>query len=142
MKKTTLAMVMTLIATSSCLPIASFADDHGGGPQDQQWHQKGHEGQRGHEGPQGHDGHGGPQHGNFHGRERDHFAANGHDFRRGRPLPPEYRNEHYRVHDWRQRGLYEPPRGEQWAYVNGNYVLVAVATGIITSILIGNALNN
>jgi len=131
---------MTLIVTSTCLPIVSFADDHGG-PQDQQWQQRGHEGPRGHEGgPRGHDGRGGPQHGGFHGHERDHFAWNGHDFRRGHRLPPEYRGGHYRIYDWRQRGLYEPPRGEEWAYVNGNYVLIAVATGIISSIIIEDAL--
>ncbi|XBS69337.1 RcnB family protein [Acerihabitans sp. KWT182] len=141
MKKTTLAMVITLIATSTCLPMASYADDHGG-PDNQKWHQQGHPGQGGHPGQQGHGDRGRPQGGNFHGRQQDHFAYNGHDFRRGHPLPPEYRGGRYRVSDWRAHGLYAPPRGEEWAYVNGNYVLVAVATGIISSILINDALNH
>jgi len=45
------------------------------------------------------------------------------------------------VNDWRERGLREPPRGEHWAYVDGNYVLIAVATGIITSIILDSVVH-
>ncbi|RLM18623.1 hypothetical protein BIY29_17995 [Brenneria alni] len=77
--------------------------------------------------------------GNF--RERDHFVWGGNDFRRGHPVPQRYRGDGYRVNDWRMRGLRQPPAGHHWAYVNGNYVLIAAATGIITAILLNSALN-
>jgi len=37
--------------------------------------------------------------------------------------------------------LGEPPEGHYWADIDGNYVLMAVATGIITSIIIDNSLD-
>ncbi|MEM6050706.1 RcnB family protein [Erwinia sp. P7711] len=57
------------------------------------------------------------------------------DFHRGRPLPEKYRGEGYQVTDWHKRGLKAPPAGHRWQNVNGNYVLIAVATGVITSII-------
>jgi len=155
MKKTTLRVIATFIACSSLISTVSWADgpgDHHGQP----WQQ--HDGDRRdgdrHDdrgrGPQGHGPDRGPQHDRFAGgprgdrhedRDRDHFAWNGHDFRRGHPMPHEYRGPHYRVDDWRARRLPEPPRGEYWSYVDGNYVLIAAATGIITSLIIGNAFN-
>lgn len=74
--------------------------------------------------------------------EQDHFAWNGHDFRRGQPAPEHFRGNDYRVNDWHNRGLPSPPRGQHWSYIDGNYVLIAAATGIITSILINGALNH
>lgn len=56
-------------------------------------------------------------------------------------MPPEYRGPHYRVDDWRARRLPEPPRGQYWSYIDGNYVLIAAATGVITSLILSNAFN-
>jgi hypothetical protein len=50
-------------------------------------------------------------------------------------LPP-YRTRHYVVDDWRGHHLYAPPQGYQWVQSGGDYLLVAVATGIIASILL------
>jgi Ni/Co efflux regulator RcnB len=55
---------------------------------------------------------------------------------RGDRLPPQYRSRHYVVDDWRGHHLYAPPRGYQWVQSGGDYLLVAVATGIIASILL------
>lgn len=74
--------------------------------------------------------------------EREHFAWNGHDFRRGQPAPQRFRGNDYRVDDWNDRGLPPPPSGQHWSYIDGNYVLIAAATGIITSILINGALGH
>ncbi|MCK8188321.1 RcnB family protein, partial [Erwinia amylovora] len=52
--------------------------------------------------------------------------------------PRRYRGGDYRVDDWRARGLDEPPRGAHWAYIDGTYVLIAAATGLITAIIVGN----
>lgn len=57
------------------------------------------------------------------------------DWHRGERLPAEYRNRSYVVDDWRGRGLSAPPRGYQWVGVNGDYVLAAIATGVIANIL-------
>jgi Ni/Co efflux regulator RcnB len=59
-----------------------------------------------------------------------------HSWYRGDRLPSEYRSRHYVVEDWRGHHLYAPPRGYQWVQSGGDYVLVAVATGIIASILL------
>ena len=41
------------------------------------------------------------------------------------------------IADYRTYNLSVPPRGYQWRYIDGNYVLAAVATGIISSVIIG-----
>ena len=40
--------------------------------------------------------------------------------------------------DWRARHLRRPPRGYEWRQVDGNYVMAAVATGIIASVIAGS----
>ena len=74
--------------------------------------------------------------------EQEHFAWNGHDFRKGQPAPEHYRGSAYRINNWHDRGLPAPPQGQHWSYIDGNYVLIAAATGIITSILVNGLLNN
>jgi Ni/Co efflux regulator RcnB len=63
-------------------------------------------------------------------------AGPDHAFYRGGRLPPEYRGRHYVVDDWRGHHLSAPPRGYQWVQTGGDYVLVAIATGLIASILL------
>lgn len=41
------------------------------------------------------------------------------------------------ITDYGYYHLQPPPYGYQWRYIDGNFVLAAVATGIIASILIG-----
>jgi Ni/Co efflux regulator RcnB len=61
-----------------------------------------------------------------------------HQFRRGDRLPNGYRNSTYVVDDWRGHRLSAPPRGYHWVQTGGDYVLVAIATGIILQILLAN----
>ncbi|MEO8523182.1 MAG: RcnB family protein [Caldimonas sp.] len=63
-------------------------------------------------------------------------AGPDHNFYRGGRLPPQYRSRQYVVDDWRGHHLNAPPRGYHWVQTGGDYVLVAVATGIIASILL------
>jgi Ni/Co efflux regulator RcnB len=42
------------------------------------------------------------------------------------------------VSDWRGHHLTAPPRGHQWVQVGGDYVLVAVTTGIIAQLLLNH----
>ncbi|GJI87129.1 hypothetical protein RugamoR1_02920 [Rugamonas sp. R1(2021)] len=61
-----------------------------------------------------------------------------HDLRKGGRLPNEYRGHQYVVDDWRGHHLNAPPRGYHWVQTGGDYVLVAIATGIIANLLLNN----
>ena len=58
--------------------------------------------------------------------------------RKGGRLSNDYRGKQYVVNDWRGHHLSAPPRGYQWVQTGGDYVLVAVVSGIIAQILLGN----
>jgi len=58
-------------------------------------------------------------------------------WRRGARVPSEYRGRGYVVNDWRGHNLHQPPRGYQWVGVSGDFVLAAVATGLIAQIIAG-----
>jgi Ni/Co efflux regulator RcnB len=68
-----------------------------------------------------------------HDHERDY---NAHNWRRGGRIPDEYRSRQYVVNDWHRHGLRQPPRGYEWVQVGGDYVLVAIASGIIAQLLL------
>jgi Ni/Co efflux regulator RcnB len=75
--------------------------------------------------------HGGPapgfspqDHPNHHWRNGEHMSHG--DWNNSQPV------------DWRQHHLHAPPRGYEWRQSNGNFVLAAVATGLITSIIAAN----
>ena len=59
------------------------------------------------------------------------------EWRRGGRVPPEYRGGNYVVNDWRNYRLQQPPRGYQWVGVGGDFVLAAIATGVIANIIAG-----
>jgi len=63
-------------------------------------------------------------------------AGPDHNFRRGGRLSADYRSRQYVVDDWRGHHLTAPPRGYHWVQTGADYVLVAVATGIIADILL------
>lgn len=48
---------------------------------------------------------------------------------------PGYYNRGYVVNDWRAYGLHRPPAGYEWRRVGNDYILVAVATGLIAEIM-------
>ncbi|QRP65597.1 RcnB family protein [Rhodanobacter sp. FDAARGOS 1247] len=57
-------------------------------------------------------------------------------YRRGGYLPVEYRTR-YVVTDWRHDRLRPPPRGYHWVRSdNGDFLLVAIATGAIVDLLL------
>ena len=43
--------------------------------------------------------------------------------------------------DYRQYHLNAPPRGYEWRSVDGNYVLAAVATGVVASVVVASAIH-
>lgn len=68
--------------------------------------------------------------------ERGPGAGPDRNFYRGQRLPQEYRHNNYVVDDWRGHHLSPPPRGYHWVQTGSDYVLVAIATGIIMQILL------
>ena len=73
-----------------------------------------------------------------HARTMERGAGPNHEFRRGGRLPPQYRGRQYVVNDWRGHRLSAPPRGYHWVQNGGDYLLVAIATGVILQLLLNN----
>ncbi len=67
-----------------------------------------------------------------------YYSARGPEFRRGHHLPGALRSPQYVVVNYRHHHLKAPPRGHQWVQVGADYVLVAVATGLIAHILLSH----
>ena len=65
-------------------------------------------------------------------------AGPSHNWYRGTRLPPEYRTRHYIVEDWRGHRLSAPPPGYYWVQSGSDYLLVAIATGVIAQLLLNN----
>ena len=70
--------------------------------------------------------------------DRYYSGARGPGWRRGGYLPREYRNHQYVVNNWRAHRLSAPPRGYQWVQVGSDYVLAAIATGLIASLILNS----
>ena len=78
-------------------------------------------------------------HGDMRRNDRGYYYnARGPEFRRGRYIPREFRNRQYVVNDYRAYRLAPPPRGQHWVQVGGDFVLVAVATGLIANIILNH----
>ena len=126
-----------LIAALSTAGLAQASPGHGNG------HGNGHGQKHGH--------HDKNHHGNGHhdrGGDRDyrdhyrdhayHDRDDHHGWHKGGRLADHYyRDDRYWVRDWHARHLREPPRGHRWLNIDGDYVLAAVATGVITAIVLG-----
>jgi len=65
-------------------------------------------------------------------------AGPDHQFHKGQRLPAEWRHRQHVVNDWRAHHLTPPPRGQQWVQVGADFVLVAIATGVITSLILNH----
>ena len=72
------------------------------------------------------------------GARRWDGAGPNHDIRRGGRLPSRYRNHQYVVDNWRDHHLRPPPRGYHWVQTGGDYVLAAIATGVIADLIINH----
>jgi Ni/Co efflux regulator RcnB len=78
------------------------------------------------------------------------FADDHHDDHHGYVRHDEWRKgEHIKTEDWnrgqridyRHYHLNAPPRGYEWREVDGNYVLAAVATGVIASAIVASTIH-
>jgi Ni/Co efflux regulator RcnB len=81
-----------------------------------------------------------------HHDDRDHRDDHHHEYVRH----DEWRKgEHMRHEDWdrgeridyRHYHLRRPPHGYEWRAVDGNYVLAAVATGVIASVIVASTIH-
>lgn len=74
--------------------------------------------------------------------ERDHGHRNGagpdHKWVKGYRMPPQYRGPQYVVQDWRGHRLSAPPRGYHWVQYGGDYMLVAIASGVIAQLILSS----
>ena len=75
---------------------------------------------------------------NNNARQDERGAGPDHQYRRGDRLPTQYRGRQYVVDDWRGHNLSAPPRGYHWVQSGSDYVLVAIATGVIMQLLLNN----
>ena len=98
--------------------------DRGGGYRDER-------GYRGGPGP----GYGdpGPRGGNYGSRGYGGGAPRSYRFVRGQQLPPEYRG--YVVGDYERYHLRRPPRGYYWDRAGDDFVLAALASGLIFEVI-------
>jgi Ni/Co efflux regulator RcnB len=60
------------------------------------------------------------------------------EWRKGAKINHDDWNRGERV-DYRHYHLHAPPRGYEWRQVDGNYVLAAIATGVIASVVVASA---
>ena len=59
-------------------------------------------------------------------------------WRRGSYLPDYYRGRGYVVHDYYRYHLRPPPRGYYWYRSGNDYILAAIATGLIFDVIVNN----
>jgi Ni/Co efflux regulator RcnB len=85
-----------------------------------------------------HDEHDGHEQAEHHDEHAERGAGPRHDMHKGDHLAAEYRDNKYVVNDWRGHHLSEPPRGYHWVNTGGDYVLVAVASGVIADLLLNH----
>jgi Ni/Co efflux regulator RcnB len=111
-----------LVAAAFVLPLAAMAQDHRDDHHDNQPGQEQHDD---HRAAPAHD-------------EHARGAGPDHNWHKGDRVPASYRDKRYEVTDWKARHLRQPPRGYHWVNVNGDYVLAAIATGVIADLLLNN----
>jgi Ni/Co efflux regulator RcnB len=61
-----------------------------------------------------------------------------HDWRKGGRIERSDWDRGERVSDWHRNHLSRPPRGYEWRRVDNNYVLAAVAGGLIASVILAS----
>ncbi|HZB88046.1 MAG TPA: RcnB family protein [Terracidiphilus sp.] len=76
-----------------------------------------------------------------HHDDRDHHSYVHHnEWKKGYHMRHEDWDRGARI-DYRTYHLHRPPSGYEWREVDGNYVLAAVATGVIASVVIASSIH-
>jgi Ni/Co efflux regulator RcnB len=137
------AILSVILSACLCMPGFALAQDRRGGGEDRRGNEDRPRGEAGPRNgmpgrqmpPQWRGDQRADQRG-YQGGERG--AGPDHSFRRGDRLPREFQQNRYVVNDWRGHQLSQPPRGYHWVQTGGDYVLVAIATGVILQLLLSN----
>ncbi len=83
----------------------------------------------------------GQEHSQNHGPQNMHQPEQHQAY--GPPHGSWHQGDHYnggrQTVDWRQHHLHEPPSGYEWVQSGNQFVMIAVTTGIIASIIAGSA---
>ena len=95
---------------------------------DDRYSRRDHNGYRVHNGYRDHDGY----------RDNRYIAQQRFQHRQGGYLAHEYRDHRYVVSDWRGRRLHQPQRGYHWVQAGNDYLLVAIATGLISQVFLNH----
>lgn len=129
-KKAIVSAIMAMCLTTSGVVFAQGNSDRNDRGRNDQG-QRGQQDRRDNDGrQQDHRGEGRAHNDNHRG------AGPNHQFHKGDRMPAEYRHRQYVVNDWRSHQLSAPPRGYQWVQSGSDYVLVAIATGIILQLFL------
>jgi Ni/Co efflux regulator RcnB len=133
--KPVISAIMAMCLTTGGFALAQNNGDRNDRGRNEQAHRGNQQDRRDNEGRQS-DRRENPGHANNDQQREDRGAGPNHAFQRGERLPVEYRHRQYVVDDWRGHRLSAPPRGYHWVQTGSDYVLVAIATGIITQLLL------
>ena len=138
-RKSIISTVVTLTMATGQL---AFAEDNGNrnGRDGNRNDRDGNEGRQLERRGNRHEGHDNRGFGRNHNEERNRGGRGvgpNHEFFRGDRLPREFRHRQFVVDDWRGHRLSAPPRGYHWVQSGGDYILIAIATGIIAQLLLG-----
>jgi Ni/Co efflux regulator RcnB len=71
-------------------------------------------------------------------RDNSHYVRHS-QWRKGYRMAPGDWSRGDRISNWSHYHLRRPPRGYEWRRVDGNFVLAAVATGVIASVIVATA---
>ena len=121
----TRAAVCIAVAVSLAAPGLSFGQGRGNSDRDRDDRVERHD--------NGVRRHGPPEWAN---NRHDRYPDGRREWKRGDHLPREYRDRQYVVEDWRMHRLPPPPAGHVWVQAGAEYLLVAVATGLIVQLLL------
>lgn len=73
-----------------------------------------------------------------HAQQNERGAGPNHAYHKGDRLPAAEHSKQYEVNDWRGRNMREPPEGHHWVRSGDDYVLAAIATGVIADIVLSH----
>lgn len=111
------AALAVAAAALACQP-AAFAQDH-------------HDD---HPAPARHDDHPAPAH------HENHPYVRHTEWKKGYHMKQEDWSRGERI-DWHAYHLRQPPSGYEWREVDGNYVLAAIATGVVASVIVASSVH-
>jgi Ni/Co efflux regulator RcnB len=71
-----------------------------------------------------------------HAQPEQRGAGPNHSYHKGDRLPAKEHTKQYVVNDWHGHNLRAPPKGYHWVQSGDDFVLAAIATGVIADILL------